>query len=312
MKTIRNYDMAEILGIPTKSFFPKAVEYLQRKPLEYAAVSYREQQACILEIMKILDENDGGIPESGPRRIGQWEDGWKENLDEFIQTESIESLIPKYNFTKNSKYLRFKGEFIKPSKPSFEYDFYTVVRLFLFQKYFKDVSSIIEFGCGTGTSLLILSDLFPDKLLTGCDWAGSSISIIEQLSLKKNEKIGAIKFDMFHPNPIDISEGCGIVTMHAMEQLGVNFEPFLNFMISKNPSICLHLEPISEFYDMDNALDSLAKKYHEKRGYLSGFLTSLLELEKQHCVSIIEARRLFFGSFFHEGYSLIVWKPERN
>ena len=69
------------------------------------------------------------------------------------------------------------------------------------------------------------------------------------------------------------------------------------------------MEPIEDLYDEDNLADYLALRYHRKRGYLSGFLPRLRTLETEGKIRILEIRRMFFGSLYHEGYSFVVWKP---
>jgi hypothetical protein len=100
-----------------------------------------------------------------------------------------------------------------------------------------------------------------------------------------------------------------VITLHAMEQLGGGFAPMLDYLLSVRPGICLHLEPIAELYDPALLFDWLALRYHEKRNYLSGFLTALRAREAEGALTIHEVRRLRFGSVFHEGYSLVVWTP---
>ena len=57
-----------------------------------------------------------------------------------------------------------------------------------------------------------------------------------------------------------------------------------------------------------NVSTSLAKKA-EKRRYLSGFLPYLENLEQQGRLEIIKKQRIYYGSFFIEGHSLVVWRP---
>ena len=96
--------------------------------------------------------------------------------------------------------------------------------------------------------------------------------------------------------------------MHAMEQLGSAFKPFLDYILGKGPRLIFHVEPVFELYNPDKLFDELAVKYHEKRNYLKGYLPALKKLEREGKIEILEIRRLFFGSLFHEGYSLIAWK----
>lgn len=61
-------------------------------------------------------------------------------------------------------------------------------------------------------------------------------------------------------------------------------------------------------YDQDSLFDLVAAKYLEKRNYLQGFYGHLKKMESKNKVRILEARRTF-GSFYHDGYSYIVWQP---
>ena len=184
------------------------------------------------------------------------------------------------------------------------------MRQILFNKYLSEATSVVEFGCGTGTSLLLLSEMFPDKPLVGCDWAASSQRLLEAIARKTGKKIAGINFDMFHPrDDVPFADGCAVITMAAMEQLGTRYEAFLNYIIAKRPAVCLHLEPLIELYDENELFDYVAMRYHQKRGYLNGFLTSLRGLEAAGKVSVIDVRRLSFGSFHHEGYSVVAWRP---
>ena len=106
-------------------------------------------------------------------------------------------------------------------------------------------------------------------------------------------------------------DGFGAVTVLAMEQLGRSWGPFLDYLLAKRPSVCVHLEPLFELYDSNNLLDWLAMSYHRKRGYLEGFLPAVRKLETEGRADIIDVRRLYFGSFMHEGYSVLVWRPCR-
>ena len=72
--------------------------------------------------------------------------------------------------------------------------------------------------------------------------------------------------------------------------------------------MCVHLEPIQEFYYNDNLFDNLAKQYHKKRNYLGKYLTDIENLEIKKKAKIFEKKRIQFGDRFHEAYGLIVWK----
>ena len=55
--------------------------------------------------------------------------------------------------------------------------------------------------------------------------------------------------------------------------------------------------------------DDVARRYHQRRNYLRGFLPRLRKLEAQGRAELLDVHRTGFGSFHHEGYSLVVWRP---
>ncbi len=73
----------------------------------------------------------------------------------------------------------------------------------------------------------------------------------------------------------------GVYTFGAMEQLGENFEPFLQFLLSKKPEICVNVEITYELYSPDTLFDHLAIRYLQKRGYLKGFCLVLENLKNK-------------------------------
>ena len=118
-------------------------------------------------------------------------------------------------------------------------------------------------------------------------------------------------FDFFNPNNnVNIQDNSVVFTFAALEQIGDKHEKFVNFLIDKKPSICIHLEPITEVLDSNDKLQNLSIKYIQKRNYLSNFYSSLINLEKEQKIEIIDADRTTIGSYFIEGYSLIVWKTK--
>jgi hypothetical protein len=45
-----------------------------------------------------------------------------------------------------------------------------------------------------------------------------------------------------------------------------------------------------------------------QRGYLTGFIKFLRDLEKKNIIKILNIKRLYFGSYYQEVYNYIVWK----
>jgi hypothetical protein len=79
--------------------------------------------------------------------------------------------------------------------------------------------------------------------------------------------------------------------------------------MEKKPKICINIEPISELLDENNFFDNLSIKYFKKRNYLNGYLDFLIDYEKRGFIEILDKRRIYSGSYFIEGHSLIVWRP---
>src|SRR3989338_4165906 len=307
MKTLVAADFAELFAVDERRLPQQCLSAIAGSDLRYTELSGPERDACILKILKVLESGQLGVV--GPANRERWERGWQENLDEYLTHGATpESLIPKY--CQSNDIFRYRGALITPASIRFETAFYTVTRQIMFSRYLADADTVIDFGCGTGTSLIVLSDMFPEKRLIGCDWATSSQSLLKALAQKQGRNITGIHFDMFAPHDdVPFSPGCGVITMHSMEQLGKNFDHFLNYLLKHKPGVCAHFEPIEELYDEENLLDFLAKTYHQKRNYLSGFLTALRSLEAEGKVSILEVRRLYLGNLYKEGHCMVVWKP---
>ncbi len=304
-KDLTATDFAEILGVQPDELPRECWQAISNADFRYEDVLGEERDTCIQKAIEILDAE---LPVAGPGEIERWEKGWKEVLDSFRSSgASLDKLTPQY-----FKYhlLRLRGNYIRAHGVKFEEAFYTVVRYYLFKRYLKDAPAIMEFGCGIGTSLLMLSELYPDKILIGCDWATASQEILHELSARGGKRIRGINFNMFAPDGgVPFAAGSAVLTLAAMEQLGGKFEPFLEYLLANSPSVCVHLEPLLELYDPARLFDYLAVRYHRKRNYLEGFLPRLEQLEQDGRVEILLCRRLYFGSFFNEGYSLVVWKP---
>lgn len=303
MKTLTKIEFADLFGVDPASLPLECLSAIDAADFRYEEVLGAERESCFLQALKILDAE---LPIAGPDGIVRWEKGWQEILDDFRNSGLVvDKLAPQY-----FKYhlLRYRGNYIRTESIKFEEDFYRVVRYYLFRRYLADAPAITEFGCGTGTSLLMLAELYPDKKLTGCDWATPSQEILRELAVKTGGNLKGINFNMFKPKDAPLDRGTAVLTLAAMEQLGGDFNALLDYILAQSPSLCVHLEPLVELYDAENIFDYLAIRYHQKRNYLTGFLPRLKQLEQDGRITILELRRLNFGSFYNEGYNIVVWK----
>lgn len=281
-------------------------EIVDNSDFRYRILSGNEKESVIIRVFNTLLSDD--LKVSGPERKKDWETGWNENFIDYVNNDyNINNLIPR--FVRKNNIARFRDQYILPLDPNFESNFVKILRYYLFSKYFSDVQNIYEFGCGTGLSLLTLNDIFPDKVLYGLDWSESSCKIINELAKKLNiNNLIGILFDMFSPDPnYKLSTNSGILTIGAMEQLGINFHEFLNFLLKEKPSIIINVELNYESHDKNTLFGYVAATYIERRNYLRGFYSLLKELENQGKINILENKGTF-GGLYHDGYSYIVWR----
>lgn len=301
-------DFLRMFGLESIHGFPNAcLKEIEKYNFSYQRLTVKENNQVILNTLKILEDNPHSVV--GSHRKDIWEKGWSENAQDFVEGNyNIEKLKPKY--FKQSPYIRLDGEFIKPIDNEFEINVFTVLRHWVYRQFFNDVEEIYEFGCGTGLNLALLAKIFPSKKLHGLDWAAASQKILKNLAMKFGWNLTGYNFDLFNPDyNFHLARNSAIMTSTALEQLGENYEAFIEFILDKSPKICVHVEPVLELYDENDLLDSLAIQYHKKRGYLEGFLPKLRELEKKKQVEIIFVHRMKLGNHLHDGYSMIAWRP---
>jgi len=260
-------------------------------------------------IIKIYEEilNDSQVV-GELSRTAVWNKGWKENLDNYKDTNDLKSIKPK--FIKDGEVKRYGSQLIMPHDVTAEEDFMDSLRTRLFSFYLNSFENIYEFGAGSGVNLLKLAQLFPDKTLYGSDFVESSIDLISLLAQRNHYNIQASLFNMISPDyAYEIQQNSAIITFGAIEQLAGKFHNFINFLISKRPELCLHIEPIYELYDIDKPVDQLGMIFHQKRGYSIGFLPMLKILESINKIKIIKIERSSFGTKYSEGFSVVIWKP---
>jgi len=266
----------------------------------------------VTEVNEVLEsiKNKISNPETnsaGPEFKDNWEANWRENLDKFEPKKNDSFLIP--NFIHNVSVLRFKGNYIMPITPNFEMKVVRILRTFVFEKFFANIDSLYEFGAGTGFNLVQFGEMFPDKKLFGYDWTESSVKLISLAGESKNLKLHSAKFDMFRPDfGLNVDRNSGLLTVGALEQLGTNWIEFLEFMLSKNFSIYMHIETNYEKNKKEtDDFNMIASVYIERRNWLRGYFAKLEELETQGVLEII-FNKTIIGSKFHDSWNVTVWK----
>ena len=288
---------------------PEHLNWSSNLDLEYTSLSNLEFESAILQVLKVLERE---LSKAGPHRKTDWENGWGENLRKFSESGEYHATLPGY-FEK-SRIIRWKQKWIKPNDTYLEQKLLAVLVDSLVVKFGNLASPIYEFGCGTGHHLFRLRNLFPNKKLVGLDWASSSQELISNYADSKNDpQLFGQNFDFFAPNyELQIDKDSMFFTVASLEQTHDNYVKFVDFVFHANPKIVINIEPMGEFLDSENLLDNLSLKYFAKRNYLTGYFDYLKSLEKKGKIIIHDARRSFLGSFFVDGYSIVVWSPLVN
>ncbi|MBN8555183.1 MAG: hypothetical protein J0L93_07050 [Deltaproteobacteria bacterium] len=306
--TIKNLSIQDF----TEAFGETLTPYVQRKiedaNFQYQNLTAAETEENYKKIVEILLH--ANLEKAGEHRLSIWEKGWGENLDCISKEEIMEALVPKY-FNKFS-IVRWRQQFIRPISKQFEYKMLAVLQDWLFDKYLRDKSAVYEFGCGTGHNLFRARNVNPKAELWGLDWATSSQEILNQLRKSGVDKnIFGHRFNYFEPDTnFHIKSNSAVVTVASLEQIGEKTDAFIQYLLDEKPELCIHIEPIHELLDKNNFMDFLSVEYFKKRNYLWNFLTRLQNFENAGKLDILKTQRSYIGSFFIEGYSVIVWKPK--
>jgi len=305
LKIITISDIEEVLGFPISNH---CKELIKNFNLQYETPTQEEKDNIIVDILNVLNTP---LEKAGKHKLEKWEKGWYENFELLKQYKDASSLVPKY-FGKHN-IARWKGEFVKCKTEYFDYKLHIIIVDAILNKYIDTgYDNLFEFGCGPAYHLLRFRQFNKDINLIGLDWANSSQKIIEEISsLGIINNIKGYNFDYFNPDyNIEIPSNSAIFTCASLEQMGENYKDFVDYLISKKPKLCINFEPMAELLDNTKLVDRLSTLYFEKRNYLKNYLTYLRQLKKEGKIEIINEQRLYGGSYFIEGYPLVVWKPK--
>lgn len=298
-------DFEALLGESPGTLFQDCRELIDSHNFRYDILQGTAREEVFLRVLKTLEQD---LEVAGKHRKQRWEDGWAENLREFQRTGyDLGALVPK--FVRPQEIIRLQGEYIRPDSDQFETSFVKILRHWMFKKWFHSVDHIYEFGCGTGHNLVDAAFLFPERSLYGTDWSPSSQAILRLLKEQYGFNIIGQEFDMLAPDDsLKLCPRSGVFTIGAMEQLGTDYQAFLTYLLKQRPDICVHVETLYELYDQQILFDYVAAKYLEKRQYLRGLLGTLKAFAREGRLQILATVRTF-GSLYHDGYSMVIWKP---
>lgn len=293
-------NFSELLACPAGDFSGPVRSAIAEGAFDYVTPEEGGQEAIRNKVSKYLDE---GLTTVSDKAVSaDRKEMWERCYDQV-------GVIPPFLVKEKSEPFRLHGEYVIPDSIFFETHVWSVIRAHLFNNYFQDVGLVAEFGCGTGHNLLALAKQRPDLYLIGFDWAEAAVRSVKRLSNEHELKLIGKQFNFFAPDPDqEYIHDSGVLTVGALEQVGTRFNPFLAFLLHKRPAVVVHLEPVVELYT-DSAFDQLAVRYHKARGYLEGFLPELRKLEEHKEIKVLKVQRMQFGSFYHEAYTCIAWRP---
>lgn len=272
----------------------------------YRVLSGAEHDAAVAAVLARLD--DPALHRDPVANRAAFERGWGENLARCRAAgPSDAALAPGY--VKPLPVMRYGGRLVRPDDPYLCHTLTALTLDHVFGRYLAPHACVVEAGCGTGRHLRTLADRFPEKRLVGLDWTAASVAILNLIARREGRAIEGREFDMLAPSAdVPLPAGAAVYTVHALEQLGARFEPFLDWLLAGRPAVVVHHEPIVELYDPDCELDHLAIAYHHRREWLRGYWPALERLAARGRVEILVARRLHYGDLYTEG-SLVVWRP---
>ena len=304
--TLGPVELAGLLAVAEADLAPEIRALIAGKDLRYRMLHGAEHEAVLHEVLSTIDSDV--LPAAGPERHARWERGWAENRAAFLQSPRDPSaLVPRYY--RPGLPLRLQGRYVRAASPSFELDWYAVFRRWLFRSYLADVEAVYEFGCGSGHNLVELARLFPGVRLVGLDWAQAACDLVDDLGRTFGWPLTGRRFDFFAPDPdLVLAPGSAVLTIGGLEQAGAHAAAFVEWVLARGPRICVHVEPIVEWYDPADVLDRAAIRFHERRNYGRGLPGRIEALAAAGKVEILRAQRCFVGSLFHEN-SLLVWRP---
>jgi hypothetical protein len=301
-------DFANSFGVRVEELHASVLELINQEDLVLNPLSIQNRDLLIIDIIERIRADKQDI--ASENRTAAWEKGWAENLELFRKNpKSDEALVPK--FVRPGQPIRWFKEYYNSNITNFELAYINILRQFVITNYFTNLDNLYEFGSGTGFNLLQAHKVFPKLNLFGTDFVQPAVDLINEIGDKRSIPLKGSIFNMLTPDAenFKIAANSGVWTFGSLEQLGGQISPMIDYLIANKPKICVHIEPVVEFYEEGSLEDYLASWFQAKRGYTAGLVKLLAEYENAGEIEILKSQRLNFGSLMMEGYNLLVWRP---
>jgi hypothetical protein len=279
---------------------PKSIQLQLDKffPIQYNELNseqYNEYYELCLEMLNKKLEVD-------------WQDDWFSVLQNLrTNNDNVKSIIRPKWFRKNA-FVNIQNCLSLTETPYVDWEYQLITRQMLFYTHLKDVDNICEFGSGSGTNFYLINQILQDKNFILSDISVTSLKIIQELKRKLNRNnLTYSNIDIEQDIDLELPDNTAVITTSVLEQIGDNYNNFINFILKEKPQIVINVEPIVELLDSKSGFDNVMNLYCEKRKYLTGYLTELEKLEKQKKIKIIMKKRTMVSGTFIEN-SVLIWK----
>ena len=279
---------------------PKSIQLQLDKffPIQYNELNseqYNEYYELCLEMLNKKLEVD-------------WQDDWFSVLQNLrTNNDNVKSIIRPKWFRKNA-FVNIQNCLSLTETPYVDWEYQLITRQMLFYTHLKDIDNICEFGSGSGTNFYLINQILQDKNFILSDISVTSLKIIQELKRKLNRNnLTYNNIDIEQDIDLELPDNTAVITTSVLEQIGDNYNNFINFILKEKPQIVINVEPIVELLDSKSGFDNVMNLYCEKRKYLTGYLTELEKLEKQKKIKIIMKKRTMVSGTFIEN-SVLIWK----
>ena len=299
---------ARLFGTAPAQLPPDCLQLIQQGDFAYRTLAQEERDRIVIEVCKKIDSPTLTLAGQGGKE--RWEKGWNENLQDFIASGcDLKALVPK--FVRPDQPIRFEHDYVMPRAAQFELEYYRVFRRWLFRSFLAESKLIYEFGCGTGYNLAELAELYPQTELHGLDWVSAPKEIIRLHG--RAPRLPDDRARLRHAEPGSRAADAG--RRHrpghrGPRAIGTQWEPFLDFILERKPALFVHVDSILEWYERVPADRLPGGQVRPPAQVPGGLLAAPAAAGGAGAHRDPATQRSPFGSLFHDGYSLIVWRPK--
>ena len=207
------------------------------------------------DTMAVLDEYSSGWDQYGEYLRGAG------TLDDWLRIPGVEDVPAYYNVDGKVSYQSFDSS-----------GYYRDGLLRSIRKYFPDVRSITEYGCGVGRNLLFLKRELPDLDCYGYELCQPGVAVAKAAAEKFKMPVKYAQLDYVKDgaDKYVFPETDLAFTMFSLEQLPRSSKTAVTNILGHVRLGCIHIEPVPENYPR-TLRGMLGRIEHRKIDYLSGF-----------------------------------------